>query len=217
MKKHFLTLILLLPLLGYSQNNDFWLGVFTSNETTEYDIRDESERGQFVNTSNYSVGINTQYLLTAHVFLNSGINYNNQKYVLDHNYSYADNNDPLTPKKTEMTFKYLRIPIFIGVQLKVFKKLHLSPSGGFQFGYLVKSSEKTTYENQNINYSSIFIDNINPLRITINVNIGIEYLLKERIKIIVTPFLSNGLNVIAGNKSRYSSTYGITLGLYFKV
>lgn len=221
MKRISILIVLLVTttLVSIGQVKSTFIGLIGSIEYNKYDFKKTMLNSNFDYNSNigYSTGVGLKFQLQEKIFIKTGLLYATQGYQLKYNYVVLDTNDPAIPSQTKLKLLYLHVPIMFGYQCLNFGNFKFTPSGGLIIGYQINETENTTYDDGSIRKSDFLNQNLNKLQVRFEVALGFEYLIGDKFKIEIGPFIGKGLNKLDDELMKSCQiAYGLILGLYYK-
>jgi len=201
------------------QDNRFSIGLIGSLESDKYDFKSTSltENYEYESSIGYSCGIGAKYNLTEKLFLESGLLLYSLGCSIKYNYVFMDDGDPLIPRQSDLRVTYFRIPLKVGFQILDFGKFSFKPSVGLYTAFQISTDEKTTYEDNAQRESTILSTDLNKPQLGINIDLGVDYELRQNMNLTIIPYFTKGLNKLSANgmESGHISIGG-TFGLYYR-
>jgi hypothetical protein len=202
-----------------AQENKFSLGVIGS-----YDGHSLQTNQLFGNSQTYkislaySTGLNLHYNLNKKLHLKSGVFYAKNGYdVAYNNFIFRNPNDPAIPKGSVIKINTINVPLMIGFYMKSNGVIKLSSSLGGVTGIVINTSETSTFEDNSTSTAKSLSNSLPTLFLSVQLNIGIEYHLNEKIYIGLEPYFRYGFNTITDAFMEFNpSSYGSFLSLNYK-
>ncbi|MBN1183966.1 MAG: outer membrane beta-barrel protein [Bacteroidales bacterium] len=202
-------------LLG--QNSKLSLGLVGSIDLNKYYFEDTGFDYEYNPDLGYSFGLGLQYFVFNKAFLNSGLSYISQGYMLKYNLIVMDPGDPAIPRESNLQVSFLNIPVTFGYTIVDVEKFRINPSVGIDFTFRIGDNESTVYEDDSERESDYLSQDLSNTLIILKVSVGFEYHLNERYKISFTPYFGKGLNKLDAESMKTGQlTYGSVFGFYLK-
>jgi hypothetical protein len=197
MKIYITIICCLISFLLLCQTGSIYLGLGASYERVEYEFHKDifNAHIDYENENRMSSGLTFGYQPSDNLMLSSGALLSRQEITLEYNWITIDQLDPILPKNTTIKASYLRVPLTVGWIIES-GKFEFLPSLGFNFDFLMSSSERTISEG-NIERESDFYkpDFTNPHTFfTLDLLLGFNA--TEKIIIGVAPYLNQALSAI---------------------
>ncbi|MFO7789236.1 MAG: porin family protein [Bacteroidales bacterium] len=212
-------LIIVLPVFG--QEKDLSFGLAGGLESNNYDFNKTTTGYRNHDLSSkiaFSTGIEFKYHIHEKIFCKSGLWFYQQGYDVVYNFIALDPGDPLVPKESELFVISLQVPLKIGYEFTMLKKIRFNYSAGLIPHYQLSKNETTIFADNSEKESELLSNDLNKFQIGIILDLGVEYHLTDKIYISFIPFLFKSLTKLNSDLMNSGKiTYGGQIGIQCKL
>ena len=212
--------LLLLASLVNAQDSKFSIGITGSPDIYNYEFKPIPDFYHTYKTkTNYSIGLSVSYNFAERFSVKSGLLYSTKGYILNYSWIGAEPNDPFIPVESNMNINYLDVPVLISYDFLQLDKLSLFTSSGIVASFLIDENETSTMgdgSEKETDFSRVmFNQSFNNTLVAIDLEVGLNYNINQKVYVSVAPYLRFGLDKISDEVLESNPiSYGASLGLH---
>lgn len=212
----FSSLLLLTP-AAQSQETKLSTGVLGSWDSYDFDFQETGTNNAFEATTAFSFGVIAQYHITERIAPRMGVFYTQKGYSLDYDFQFINPGDPSIPRTSELSVRYIGIPLLFTYYLIPESAFRLSSSAGVVPEFLVGDEEVLEFEDGSERESLLLNQNLTSVLFSAQWNIGVEYHFAKRFFLAAEPYARYGFNTIDPDVVGSNTlSYGAILSFNYK-